>query len=439
MEKVKILVVEDEAISREIFKNCLEETYEILMAENGDVALETLKKENYKIAIILLDLRMPVMNGIRFLEKREQNEELKKIPVIVITAFDEIENEVKALEAGADDVLSKPFDRRVLLKRVSNLIEIFKVRMQEKEDKCFHSMDVMETINKKFMNVIDYITEGALIFKLGKQPSHVFINESLCKLLGYTRIEYEELVKDNIHALVHKDDCEELNKKIKNAIKEDGKLEFTYRLRKSNKKYQWVSLKASIINNSQGEEVFYGIVFDVDQLKKQFEKDELTGLCNKDSFEKIVDIFFKGNLEEAKNSRMAALFTIDLDNFKSINDHFGHVYGDYVLVEIGKKIHSIFRDEDVIAHLGGDEFSVFLTHKIPEEIIDLRARQICEAIKTEYRVAGEVVSTSCSVGVAIAPQHGNSYKQLYKNADKAQYLAKKSGKNKHIIFDDMSE
>jgi diguanylate cyclase (GGDEF)-like protein len=109
------------------------------------------------------------------------------------------------------------------------------------------------------------------------------------------------------------------------------------------------------------------------------------------------------------------------------------------LAEIGEKIHSIFRDEDTIAHIGGDEFSVFLTHKIPKDIIDLRARQICEAIKTEYRVAGEIVSTSCSVGVAIAPQHGNSYTQLYKNADKAQYLAKKAGKNKHIIFDSANE
>jgi CheY-like chemotaxis protein len=89
MEKKQILVVEDEAISREVLKNCLTDQYDILVAENGDIALEILKKLKYKVAVILLDLRMPVVNGIRFLEKREQIKKLKIIPVIVaLTTFE---------------------------------------------------------------------------------------------------------------------------------------------------------------------------------------------------------------------------------------------------------------------------------------------------------------------------------------------------------------
>jgi len=435
MDKKQIIVVDDEAISREIFKNCLTDQYQILIAENGDDALEKIEKANFEIAIILLDLRMPGMNGIRFLKKREEIPKLKKIPVIVVTAFDDTEIELEALESGADDVLIKPFDRRILLKRVSNLIEMSRAKSLNEEITALKQNQTFDLRDKKLQKVIDYVSEGVLIFEIAKELHHVFINNGLCKVLGYTKSKYEELTKDNINALVHPDDLEELNKKIKNITKKHGELQYTYRLKKSNKKYIWMNLKGNIIIDNQEKVFFCGIYSPVDQIKDQIEKDELTGLCSQDSFEQIVDMFFKGNTEEAKNSRMAAIFMIDIDNFKSINDHFGHIYGDHVLIEIGNKIHSIFRDEDIVAHVGGDEFCAFIPHQIPQEIIDLRARQLCEAIKTEYRVAGEVVSTSCSVGVAIAPQHGNSYKQLYKNGDKALYLAKKAGKNKYIIFD----
>ncbi len=439
MNRMQILVVDDEAISREIVKNCLEEQYLVSVAENGDDALQTLEKSNYKIDLIILDLRMPGMNGIHFLQKRGKISKLKNIPVIVVTAFNDTKIELEALENGADDVLIKPFDRGILLKRISNVIEMYKLRTFKVKSVSEEQHISIEPSDVKLTKIIDYLVEGVLVFELSIPQRHIYINQGLCNILGYTKKEYEELVKDNINALVHPDDMEELNKKISGIIKKNGEFLYTYRLKKSNHKYQWVNVKGNTMTDNQGRIIFCGIFSPVDQLANLIKKDELTGLCNQEALERIIDMFFKGTDEDTKNSRMAALFMVDIDNFKSINDHFGHIYGDHVLVEIGEKIHSIFRDEDIIAHLGGDEFGIFLSHKIPKEIIELRARQLCEAINTEYRVAGEVVSTSCSVGVAIAPQHGNTYKQLYKNADKAQYLAKKAGKNNYIIFKDKKE
>lgn len=289
--------------------------------------------------------------------------------------------------------------------------------------------------NIQVMNHIgDFLEQGIFCFEISDYSRHAYVNKALCDMLGYTKDTYAELVKGNPYALIHPDDLEEVKMRIEQA-KVGEEVRIRFRLKKLIGKYCWVILESKITEESEGKNFFCGVISDADKLKKEYEVDELTGLCSRESLEEIVDMFFKGNSEEGKNNRMAAMFMVDIDNFKSINDHFGHVYGDHVLIEIGQKIHAIFRDEDITSHIGGDEFCVFLRHQIPEEIIELRAKQICEAIRTEYRVAGQVVSSSCSVGVAIAPRHGNSYQKLYKNADKAQYVAKKSGKNNYVIFD----
>lgn len=385
---------------------------------------------NFEIASILVNMINPTNDLTQFMGIKKNSEALKEIPVLAITKVDDLEGQTYALELGADDIVCEPFDKRILNRRIQNIIKMSRVDILNHENGVLQNF-----LRGKFKKIGDYIEQGILFFELGDFPKHKYVNESLCKMLGYTKQEYEDLVKGNPFALVHPDDLEDLKNKIENSGLKNESIRYRLRLRKLIGKYQWVILEANLMKDPDDNTIFCGVISDADKIINEYETDELTGLCSRESLEEIVDMFFKGNSEEGKNNRMAAMFMIDIDNFKSINDHFGHVYGDHVLIEIGQKIHSIFRDEDITAHIGGDEFCVFLRHQIPEEIIELRAKQICEAIRTEYRVAGNVVPSSCSVGVAIAPRHGNSYHQLYKNADKAQYIAKKSGKNKYVIFE----
>lgn len=430
MEKKNILIVNNVTNREEKLNNCLSEEYNIIFVMEEDGVLEAVKKLNFEVALILVDMTKVSEELRQFFRVRKNSVALNSIPVLAITKFNDQDGELNAIEVGASDIICEPFDKRIINRRIRNLIKMSKANLLDRENEKLQNL-----FSGNIRRIGDFIEQGILFFELGDLPKHIYVNESLCKLLGYTKNEYEELVKRNPFALVHPDDLEELRDKIKLASEEKSTIRCRYRLKKLIGKYQWVILDASVIKNLDGKIIFCGVVSNADKIKSEYEIDELTGLCSSESLEEIVDMFFKGNSEEGKNNRMAALFMIDVDNFKSINDHFGHVYGDHVLIEIGQKIHSIFRDEDITAHIGGDEFCVFLRHQIPEEIIELRAKQICEAIRTEYRVAGNVVSSSCSVGVAIAPKHGNSYQQLFKNADKAQYTAKKSGKNKYVIFE----
>ena len=124
IERTKtVLVVDDQEINRDALEAILADQYEILFAENGQEALDIIKAHREELSVIMLDLMMPVMNGFEVLQKVQEDEELRKIPVIVLTA--EREAELQALQAGAADFITKPFDEiEVILARVGRIIEM---------------------------------------------------------------------------------------------------------------------------------------------------------------------------------------------------------------------------------------------------------------------------------------------------------------------------
>ena len=122
--KKQILVVEDNCLNREMLIEILAEQYTVLSAENGQAALEILRQNKERIALILLDVMMPIMDGFAFLEQLKADEELALIPVIVMTQSDSEEDEVDALAHGAADFVPKPYRPRVILHRVASIINL---------------------------------------------------------------------------------------------------------------------------------------------------------------------------------------------------------------------------------------------------------------------------------------------------------------------------
>lgn len=122
--KRNVLIVDDELINREILGNILSQEYTVSYADNAKEALEKLAKKDSSYSLVLLDLLMPVMDGFQFLQKRSEDEALKRIPVIVMTS--EKESEVRSLKLGAEDFIKKPFDMpEVVLARCERIIELF--------------------------------------------------------------------------------------------------------------------------------------------------------------------------------------------------------------------------------------------------------------------------------------------------------------------------
>lgn len=165
------------------------------------------------------------------------------------------------------------------------------------------------------------------------------------------------------------------------------------------------------------------------KLRTKAERDSLSNLYNRATTEKKINY----ELDILPQDTISVLYMIDLDNFKQINDYYGHLSGDTVICEISNRIKRIFRDSDIISRLGGDEFSVFLSNVPSYDFIEKKAQQICETINLPILLENISKSVSCSVGIAVSPNDGTCFEDLYNSADKALYNAKSKGKNQYSL------
>jgi two-component system cell cycle response regulator len=178
-DKPIILAVDDQLQNIELLEACLApHGYEIIKASSGEEALE--KIVHNKIDLILLDIMMPKMSGLEVLERLRADENTKTIPVVMVTALKETEDKVKALEAGCDDFISKPFDKVELLARVKSMLKI-SYYLRQLEEK------------KKFKAVVDKISDGIAICS----PDYLIKdnNEAFFKYLNITDPENVNLIE----------------------------------------------------------------------------------------------------------------------------------------------------------------------------------------------------------------------------------------------------
>ena len=152
--------------------------------------------------------------------------------------------------------------------------------------------------------------------------------------------------------------------------------------------------------------------------------DPLTGLLNKSAAALRVDEFLS-----SRASRTGALFMLDLDNFKSINDIYGHTAGDQALLLTAQVLREHFRGGDMIARVGGDEFLVFLPGVSDREPCLRKAGALCSLLREQAAARGLPPVFTCSVGVALCPEDGSCFSALFDAADSAMYAAKRAGKN----------
>lgn len=164
--------------------------------------------------------------------------------------------------------------------------------------------------------------------------------------------------------------------------------------------------------------------------------DLLTGILNKLTFEEYAN----NCLESSLDSEQRALVIIDLDDFKGINDNYGHAAGDRALEAVGEIMRSTFSDDDYLGRVGGDEFSVLVNTRFDSEeefinYVQEKCSSFSDALHHRFDDDGSGMRASASIGVALFPRDGRSFPQLYSACDKALYSSKKSGKDRISFFD----
>ncbi|MDA7818324.1 GGDEF domain-containing protein [Sulfurimonas sp.] len=154
--------------------------------------------------------------------------------------------------------------------------------------------------------------------------------------------------------------------------------------------------------------------------------DSLTNVSNRYNFRKLLDLKIKSS--QSKQRSIALLF-IDLDNFKYVNDTFGHNIGDELLVEVSNRIKSVLRDEDTIARIGGDEFSVVLNNVTDSKYIETISLRIISEINRDYDFIDTSSPVGASIGISMFPKDAQDIDTLINYADEAMYRIKKNSKN----------
>lgn len=251
------------------------------------------------------------------------------------------------------------------------------------------------------------------------------------------QIPYQDYLNNNIVNFVSTEHHSYVAKALSiEKLREDyqqGKeyIEIQY-IMDNGQEYKWVSCLVYRIHMSDSSRVIF-LVRDIDEqkrkeiaLKRRAERDGLTELYNGVTTRSKINKVLQSK-ESTEGNHIFIL--LDLDNFKNINDTFGHAYGDQVLMDVANALNERLRSSDIVGRLGGDEFAIMIRNVRSDKNLDSIMKSLSSYLTKTYIQDDISVEVSVSMGVAIAPNDGTTFEELYQKADTALYQVKREGKN----------
>lgn len=234
-----------------------------------------------------------------------------------------------------------------------------------------------------------------------------------------------------------KENYSDIQKRLRGATQEAPIIERTYCLNINGEQRWYKAVARPLWIGRDGDLTgVIGKLMDIHEERQELDRfkylarhDTLTGLYNRQYAVKRIE---KALAESRTMGKKCALMLFDLDFFKKANDQYGHSFGDKVLREVARKLKENTRQNDTVARIGGDEFLLFMEYK--EDATPL-AERLFEAVADRY----EGFEIQASMGIALAPQDGSTYRELFRRADQAMYAAKLSGRKGYRYYDDSME
>lgn len=449
----KILVVDDDPMNVKLISAILsKDDYAIIKAYGGEDALRITREENPDL--ILLDVMMPVMDGYQVTREVKGDPATSGIPIIMITALNGTEDKVRGLESGADEFLTKPVNRAELLARVKSMLRLKQYRdqllLRTRSEKAFAHSAAPTTATRvasqrqKVLLVEDNAKDLRLLSgQLAEQPYDVVVaadGEAALQhaLAGGIDLLLLDIFLPGIDGF---DVCQQLKA---GAETRDIQVVLITCLNDLDGKIKGMELGADdyLIKPVDGRELTARIKAllakksYLDQLHAHYEQalssaisDGMTGLYNHAYFKKFLSLELKRSLRQ---NYPTSLLMLDLDNFKSLNDRFGHPAGDRVLQDMARIIKDGIREVDLAARYGGEEFAVVLPYADTDGAM-IVAQRILEAVRAyrlEDELAGRAEGITVSIGLATCPADNDQADHLIETADRLLYKAKSSGKNR---------
>ncbi len=428
---MKLLIAEDDATSRLMLSSVTAKWgYDVVVVENGDAAWEILQQPDAPL-LLLLDWEMPGLNGLQLCKRIQQLESNNPPYIILLTSRRETDDIVTGLNAGANEYIAKPFDHAELKAR----LDVGK-RMLGLQTELATALSRLQLTSSVFSSTL----EGIII--TDPKGCILEVNDAFTHITGYSR---EEVLGKNPRILSSGHQGEAFYKAMWNEILNNGNWSGEIWNRRKNGEVYAETLSISTVADKQKNIEKYVAIFS-DITVQKYNQKKLEHIAHHDALTDLPNrLLFTDRLEQAmlyarRREQCFVLAYLDLDNFKPVNDTYGHAAGDQLLVTIAKRIKYLLRESDTLARLGGDEFVIIvndLNHC--KDSLPLITK-ILEAIEQPVRVGELTLHVTASIGISYYSKTvAVDATQLLQQADQAMYKAKQAGNNRYTVFDGTKE
>jgi diguanylate cyclase (GGDEF)-like protein len=420
-----IVIVDDSAANLKIYAKLAEAVdadVQVLTFPSPLQAIEWLEQNDPDL--VITDYKMPGMNGADFTRRIRSLAGCMDVPVLVVTAYTDRQFRIEALEAGATDFLLSPIDDAEFLPRVRNLLRLSEHQRQTRQRAMVleRELEVSEHLRDQILRdsraqlaqVID--TVPAMISATNPQGRSIFVNAYQTRILG----EGWNRQSDERDVLVLALDTQPPSFEER-IIDQNGETRtfFTTKTPLRAVDGNPIGVLTTSIDITDRKHAEGRLVF-------QAEHDQLTSLPNRYYLNHWLAKEVDG---ENAAKRPFALYYIDLDRFKYVNDGLGHHFGDRLLQAVSRRLQEAIRHCDVVARLGGDEFAILQIGVNNIEEAAPFAERINKLLQEPFLIEGREVTTSASIGVTVYPWDGTNAQELLQNADLAMYRVKAGGRN----------
>ena len=373
---------------------------------------------------------------------RSMFSELYKDSFTMTVHPDDRESVLKELEAQLQTTNTVMLQYRIITAKgnVKFLIDRSRLSHDIKGQPCYYCVVIDNTLAKRNADALALseeryriVTETAdeFLFDWNVETDDVYFSPSYAKRFGKKRI-FQILVNDDLSVYEGF-----INRLLSGA---QGQQSAQLRVCGTDGTIIWCSAQGAPIMGSTGKIArVVGILKDISQqvhehemLQMKAERDSLTNLYDKGTVQSMISEF----LENAPVNSRHAVFICDIDDFKGINDTFGHFSGDKVLIDIAEQLHHVFRSTDIVGRMGGDEFMVLMKDIGSDEALRQKGEDVLKAMHRAFAFP-QITSVSGSAGAAVYPDDGLALPDLYQNADAALYAAKRAGKDRFMKFGDI--
>ena len=422
----RLLIVDDNELNRDMLARRLERKgFEVVLADGARELMQCLKETT--IDIVLLDIEMPEISGLEALKTLRETYSQIELPVIMVTAKNQSEDIVKALDLGANDYVTKPIDFAVTLARIGT--QLSHKRAQE----------ALRESEERYALAARGSNDGLWDWNL--QANSVYFSPRWKAMLGFEENEIGDQ-PDEWFSRIHEGDRERVKQEI--AAHQNGlnpQFESEHRMLHQDGSFRWMLSRGLAVTNAKGNvQRMAGWQTDITEGKVS---DPLTGLPNRLLFtDRLVRLIKQARRREGY---LFAVLFLDLDGFKMINDSLGHLVGDQLLIGVASRLEKCLRATDmvarvgrefIVARMGGDEFTVLLDDLKDPADARQAAERLMKAVSAPFNLGGKEVFTSVSVGIALSNAAKYEFPdEILRDADTAMYRAKSLGKARYEVFD----